>query len=126
MTRFVHLKNNCSDMLINTRAIVGVSNLDEETVTVELFDGTTHRVNQSLLHEIAGDDAIIQIYPCKHICAIYEQEDGSETSVRVAFMALTAAGYCRPLDCFYAFLDVPDNGSRYVGLGFPKYIQGDY
>ena len=49
MTRFVHLKNNCNDMLINTRAIVGVSNLDEETVTVELFDGTTHRVDQSLL-----------------------------------------------------------------------------
>ena len=120
MTRFVHLLNNCDEMLINTRAIVGVSNLGDENVTVELFDGTTHRVNCAFLREIVGDDAIVQIYPCKHISAVYAQKYAENTSARVAFIALTASGKLRPLDCFYKFMDVPNDGTEYLELGFTK------
>ena len=120
MTRFVHLKNDCTDMLINTRAIVGVSNLDNEIVTVELFDGSTHRVDCSFLHEIAGYDAIIKIYPCERTSAIYEDENGNESSAHVSFMALTAAGYCRPMDEYYTFMDIPFKGYTYNGLRTPN------
>lgn len=103
-------------MLINTRAIVGVSNLDEEIITVELFDGTTHRVDRSHLPEITGDEAVIRIVPAD-LYALYGEDLKVHETQKVDYMAVTASGRIRPMDCCFNFVD-DRKDDAFTFLGF--------
>lgn len=119
MSRFIFVGEGRE--MINTDYISNVVNMEDGHLRIVFTDNTTYEVDEAAWNDIAGHNAIRQIYPCKNLAALVVI-DGDTIPFPVSILALTASGQIRPMNSKLEFLDAMPKS---IHIGYETYDNSD-